>query len=242
MSEHPPAIELDQLLYRWPGQSALCLDIPELRIAAGERVFLYGPSGSGKSTLLGVLGGVNVPERGRVSVLGQDLRQIGSRARDRLRATHIGFLFQQFNLLPWLSAIDNVVLPGTFSAERKTKATSEHSLRDEAARLLRQLDLAADHWRKPAGELSVGQQQRVAAARALIGRPAILIADEPTSSLDSARQLAFVDLLLRECGAAKASLVFVSHDERLAEHFDRHLSLDDINRARSQAEPGGERS
>ncbi len=207
----------------------------------GERVFLFGPSGSGKSTLLGVLGGVNVPERGRVSVLGNDLRQIGVRARDRLRASHIGFLFQQFNLLPWLSALDNVMLSGTFSVERKAKAMAERPLRDEAARLLSHLDLAPSHWKKPASELSVGQQQRVAAARALIGRPGILIADEPTSSLDSARQLAFVDLLLRECSAANASLVFVSHDERLAEHFDRHLSLTDINRATAIVS-GGERS
>lgn len=242
MSTLAPAIELDQMLYRWPGQSDLCLDIPELRIAVGERVFLFGPSGSGKSTLLGVLGGVNVPERGRVTVLGRDMRQIGARARDRLRATHIGFLFQQFNLFPWLSAIDNVVLPTTFSAERKAKATTEHPLRDEAARLLSQLDLAASHWEKPAGELSVGQQQRVAAARALIGRPEILIADEPTSSLDSSRQLAFVDLLLCECHAANATLIFVSHDDRLAEHFDRHLSLNDINRATANLAMGDKRS
>jgi len=193
-----PAIELDHLVFSWPGQTAPCLDIEKLNIAVGERVFLYGPSGSGKSTLLTLLGGVNVPQDGRVSVLGRDLKQIGSRARDRLRAAHIGFLFQQFNLLPWLSAIENVLLPCTFSAERKVRAAIERPLRDEAARLLTHLDLAPTLWGKPSAELSVGQQQRVAAARALIGRPEILIADEPTSSLDAARQLVFVDLLLRE--------------------------------------------
>ena len=226
-----PAVKLDQVVFRWPGQSESCLDIPELSVASGERVFLYGPSGSGKSTLLGVLGGVNVPQSGRVTVLGQDLKRIGARARDRLRAAHIGFLFQQFNLLPWLSAIENVLLPATFSPERMLRATIERPLREEAARLLAQLDLASTHWDKASGELSMGQQQRVAAARALIGRPEILIADEPTSSLDAARQLAFVDLLLRECSAAQSSLIFVSHDDRLAAHFDRHLSLSDINRA-----------
>ena len=159
-----------------------------------------------------------------------------ARARDRLRAAHIGFLFQQFNLLPWLSAIENVLLPTTFSATRKARATAERPLRDEAARLLTQLDLAPALWGKPSAELSVGQQQRVAAARALIGRPEILIADEPTSALDAARQLAFVDLLLRECRAAKTSLVFVSHDDRLAVHFDRHLSLSEINRAAANLE------
>jgi len=233
------AIELDQVLYRWPGQAEACLDIAALSVAAGERVFLYGPSGSGKSTLLGLLGGVNVAQSGRVSVLGREMKAIGARERDRLRAAHIGFLFQQFNLLPWLSAIDNVLLPATFSAERKVRATSERPLRDEAARLLTQLDLAPSLWRKSAAELSVGQQQRVAAARALIGRPPIVIADEPTSALDAARQLAFVDLLLRECAVAQATLIFVSHDDRLAVHFDRQLSLADINRAANNADLEG---
>lgn len=239
MSLHDAAIALDQLVYRWPGQAEACLDIPALCVAAGERVFLHGPSGSGKSTLLGLLGGVNVAQHGRVSVLGREMKAIGARERDRLRAAHIGFLFQQFNLLPWLSAIDNVLLPATFSAERKRRATSERPLRDEAARLLTQLDLAPSLWEKSAAELSVGQQQRVAAARALIGRPPIVIADEPTSALDAARQLAFVDLLLRECATAQATLIFVSHDDRLAVHFDRQISLVDINRAANRVELQG---
>ena len=134
----------------------------------------------GKSTLLGLLGGVAVPQAGRIELLGQDLAQLGSHARDRFRADHIGFLFQQFNLLPWLSAIDNVLLPCTFSARRKRRA--EPDPRAAAATLLTQLDLDPTLWNRPAAELSVGQQQRVAAARALIGRPEILIADEPTSA------------------------------------------------------------
>ncbi len=239
-----PAILLDELQFRWPGQAGLCLDIPRLEIAAGETVFLHGPSGSGKSTLLGILGGVAVPQRGRVCVLGNELTQMNSGARDRLRATHIGFLFQQFNLLPWLSAIDNVLLPCTFSPARKARATglagASHGVRAEAERLLSQLDLTSSHWLKPAAELSVGQQQRVAAARALIGRPEIVIADEPTSALDAERQQIFIDLLLREVGASsanspvgadKTALVFVSHDQRLAAHFDRTVDLCEINRA-----------
>ena len=239
-----PAILLDDLQFRWPGQSGLCLDIPQLEIAAGETVFLHGPSGSGKSTLLGILGGVAVPQRGRVCVLGNELTQMNSGARDRLRAAHIGFLFQQFNLLPWLSAIDNVLLPCTFSPVRKVRATglasASHGVREEAERLLSQLDLTSSHWLKPAAELSVGQQQRVAAARALIGRPEIVIADEPTSALDAERQQIFIDLLLREVGATnsdspvgagKTALVFVSHDQRLAAHFDRSIDLCEINRA-----------
>jgi putative ABC transport system ATP-binding protein len=223
------ALRITDLVFRWPRQPASCLDIARLELAAGERVFLHGPSGSGKSSLLGLLGGVALPEQGAIELLGTDITRLGGRARDRFRAEHIGFLFQQFNLLPWLSALDNVVLPCTFSPRRRERAGN--APRDKAERMLRHLDLGADLWHKPAGELSVGQQQRVAAARALIGRPEILIADEPTSALDAERQQAFIDLLLQESAAAGATLVFVSHDQRLAGHFDRVIALDEINRA-----------
>ena len=227
------ALRITDLVYRWPRQAAACLDIPRFELAPGERVFLHGPSGSGKSTLLGLLGGVAVPQAGRIELLGQDLAQLGSHARDRFRADHTGFLFQQFNLLPWLSALDNVLLPCTFSARRKARA--EPDPRAAATTLLAQLDLDPALWNKPAAELSVGQQQRVAAARALIGRPEILIADEPTSALDAERQQIFIDLLLRESASVGASLIFVSHDRRLAAHFDRTVALDEINHAAAGA-------
>ncbi|MCK9387142.1 MAG: ABC transporter ATP-binding protein [Sulfuritalea sp.] len=227
------ALRITDLLFRWPRQSAPCLDIPRFELARGERVFLHGPSGSGKSTLLGLLGGVAVPQAGRIELLGQDLAQLRSHARDRFRADHIGFLFQQFNLLPWLSALDNVLLPCTFSARRKQRA--EPDPRTAAKRLLTQLDLVAELWPQPAAELSVGQQQRVAAARALIGQPEFLIADEPTSALDTERQQIFIDLLLRETAAVGATLIFVSHDRRLAAHFDRTVALDEINRVKPGA-------
>ncbi|MHB1359323.1 MAG: ABC transporter ATP-binding protein [Rhodocyclaceae bacterium] len=224
-------ITLADLLFRWPRQPAPCLDIRDFKVAAGERVFLHGPSGAGKSTLLAVLGGVAAPERGRVELLGQDIVALAGHRRDAFRADHIGFIFQQFNLLPWLSARDNVLLPCTFSAPRHARAGDPLS---EATRLLERLDLAADLWDKPAAALSVGQQQRVAAARALIGKPEILIADEPTSALDAPRQQAFIDLLLTEAAAGGATLLFVSHDQRLAAHFDRVLSLADINRVSTE--------
>ncbi len=226
------AITITDLRYRWRGQPAPCLDIPHFAIAAGERVFLHGPSGSGKSTLLGVLGGVVLPEQGRIELLGQNLVALSARARDAFRADHIGFVFQQFNLLPWLSARDNVLLPTTFSTRRRQRSGNPQAA---AERLLTHLDLAPPLWRQPAAELSVGQQQRVAAARALIGRPEILIADEPTSALDAPRQQAFIDLLLAEAAAAGAALLFVSHDVRLAAHFDRIVALADINRAAAEA-------
>ena len=226
------ALRITDLVFRWPRQAQICLDIARFELAAGERVFLHGASGSGKSTLLGLLGGVALPQQGRIELLGTDITRLGSRDRDRFRADHIGFLFQQFNLLPWLPALDNVLLPCTFSARRRERAGADP--RAEAERLLRHLDLDTASWRKPAGELSVGQQQRVAAARALIGRPEILIADEPTSALDAERQQAFIDLLLQESAVVGAALVFVSHDQRLAGHFDRSIALHDISTAMAE--------
>lgn len=231
-------IAIDQLCFRWPGAPVPCLDIRDFRIAAGERVFLFGPSGTGKSTLLGVLGGVLLPETGTVRVLDQDLATLSAGARDRFRVDHIGFIFQQFNLIPYLSVLDNILLPCRFSPLRRDRAAADgKSLRDEAGRLLDELDIGPALRTRPVTSLSVGQQQRVAAARALIGRPEILIADEPTSSLDAERQDGFLDLLLRECGASGATLLFVSHDHRLARHFNREVALGDINRA-SLAEAG----
>lgn len=174
-----------------------------------------------------------VPERGRIELLGSNIVALSGHGRDAFRAEHIGFIFQQFNLLPWLSAMDNVLLPCTFSARRRRRVANPSS---DAAQLLERLDLAPALWRKPAAELSVGQQQRVAAARALIGKPEILIADEPTSALDAPRQQAFIDLLLAEAASVGACLLFVSHDRRLAVHFDRVLSLVDINRASAGSE------
>ena len=225
------AIDIAGLIFRWPRQDAPCLDIPRFTVHKGERVFLQGASGSGKTTLLNVLGGVLSPEQGQVQFLGDDLAKVSPHRRDRLRADHIGFIFQQFNLLPWMSALDNVLLPCTFSIRRMAQATGSHPVRAEAERLLVHLELASSDWKRPANTLSVGQQQRVAAARALIGQPDLIIADEPTSALDADRQDAFIDLLLRETTAAGSTLIYVSHDARLAPNFDRRVTMAEINRS-----------
>ena len=225
-------IDISDLRFRWNARQAPCLDIPAFSVAEGERVFLHGPSGSGKSTLLGLLGGVLSPDDGSLRVLDTRLLELSGRARDRFRVDHIGFIFQQFNLLPHLSMLDNVLLPCRFSSRRRRRANaSGRSIQEEAQRLLLQLGLDPGAQHRPVTELSVGQQQRVAAARALIGSPEILIADEPTSALDAERQDDFLDLLLRECEQSHASLVFVSHDKRLMRHFDRLVALDQINLA-----------
>lgn len=236
MSAHVPIIELSNLRFAWPRQATL-LEIDEFRLEPEHSVFLKGPSGSGKTTLLGLLGGVQLPDSGSTRLLGQDLSQLSASARDRFRVDHSGFIFQQFNLLPFLSVTDNVLLPCQFSKHRKQRAIARHgSIQQAAQALLIQLGLAADLHQQLAGELSIGQQQRVAAARALIGQPKLVIADEPTSALDADSREAFLRLLFAECKAAGASLLFVSHDQSLAKLFDRSLDLSQLNRAKRQQE------
>jgi putative ABC transport system ATP-binding protein len=228
-------IVVKDLLFRYPGMQSPCVDIASFEAQAGERIFLYGPSGSGKSTLLGLLGGVLSAERGTIKLLGHDYRQQSQTQRDRVRADHIGYIFQQFNLIPYLSVFENVLLPCQFSQLRLEKTLASGNTRTvEAERLLTTLDLNPTLWHQPVTQLSVGQQQRVAAARALIGKPEVIIADEPTSALDADRQAAFLALLLHECAEANALLLFVSHDRRLASHFHREIDLTSINRAISQ--------
>ena len=225
-------IEIEQLRFAWPGSSADCVAIDHLQIAAGRTLFLHGPSGGGKSTLLGLLAGVLLARQGRVSLLGRDWAALPGPKRDAWRADHVGYIFQQFNLLPYLSVLDNVLLPCRFSALRQQRALAvAGSAAAAAGKLLAHVGLPQALWKRPAAELSVGQQQRVAAARALIGRPEVVIADEPTSALDAALREGFMDLLLGECRAAGSTLVFVSHDERLAARFDQQLSLAEVNRA-----------
>ena len=224
-------IELSDLGFAWPGQAEL-LDIPSFTLQRGESLFLKGPSGSGKTTLLGLLGGVQKPGRGSLKLLGQELAQMSSGARDRFRVDHTGYIFQQFNLLPFLSVRENVELPCRFSKKRAQRARERHgSVDGAAAQLLQHLGLKAELLERRADSLSIGQQQRVAAARALIGQPELVIADEPTSALDFDAREAFLRLLFAECREAGASLLFVSHDQSLAALFDRNVSLAELNRA-----------
>ena len=225
-------IELRDVRYAWPGSITDGLAIDALSVAAGRTLFLHGPSGGGKSTLLGLLAGVLLPRSGSVSLLGTRWSDLSGARRDAFRADHVGYIFQQFNLLPYLSVLDNVLLPCRFSALRRERATLDAGTPAASAQqLLQRVGLAPALWARPAAQLSVGQQQRVAAARALIGRPEVLIADEPTSALDADRREGFMALLLEACRASASTLVFVSHDERLAARFDERLSLATVNRA-----------
>lgn len=223
---------IEDLRHTWPG-SRHCLRVPELRLAQGERLFLHGPSGSGKSTLLGLIAGVLPVEAGQLWALGEPLHALKPAARDRWRGERLGILFQTFNLLPALPVLDNVLLACRFAPARMARlATPGQSptvaAEAEARRLLRRLGIGDELHRRAVTALSLGQQQRVAAARALLGRPALVLADEPTSALDEDNRQGFLDLLLAECAANGASLLFVSHDRRPMDRFDRSLSLTDI--------------
>lgn len=227
-----PAILIDGLKFSWPGASAPLLDIPSFQMAPEERLFLRGPSGSGKSTLLGLIAGVLEPQAGSVEVLGSDMASLSGAGRDRLRADRLGVIFQMFNLVPYLSVVQNVTLPCRFSKARRHAVDAAGGPVEEARRLLARLGLSDEKLlARPVTELSVGQQQRVAVARALIGGPSLLIADEPTSALDADARDKFIDLLNEEAARSSAALLFVSHDGALASHFDRSVDLQSLNRA-----------
>lgn len=227
------ALQIKDLKFFWPKTKRPTLEIENFEINRGERVFLQGPSGSGKSTLLNLIGGVLSPQQGQIQLLDTDLTKLSAGERDQFRGDHMGFIFQMFNLLPYFSAVENVVLPCEFS-KYKSRRVLEHSksLKDEAIRLLSELKLNPKFLTgKDVTQLSVGQQQRVATARALMGRPEFIVADEPTSALDSNIRDSFIKLLFEECKKFETTLIFVSHDLELGKVFDRIVSLKEINQA-----------
>ena len=222
----PPALVMQDVRFAWEKGATPCLSAFSLTVEAGEHWFIHGASGSGKSTLLNLAAGVLLPDAGVIRLLDQDWSALSASGRDRFRVDHVGFLFQQFNLIPWMSVLDNTLLPCRFSRRRRQQAEAAGGeARTEAKRLLRALDMEEALWQQPAMKLSIGQQQRAAAARALLGRPELIIAAEPTSSLDADRQAIFLKLLQHECATSGAALLFVSHDERLAERFMCRLRI-----------------
>ena len=228
-------------IFKWVqsgGQRIFLLKDINLEVEEGEFISVMGPSGSGKSTLLNLIGGVLIPQSGTINILNTELTELSPLARDQFRGDHMGFIFQMFNLLPYFSALENVILPCEFS-KRKHENVSQNanSLAQEAERLLTELKLDPEMLsRKNVTQLSVGQQQRVATARALMGRPELIIADEPTSALDSNIRNSFIKLLFEECEQFGTTLIFVSHDEVLGQQFDRIVSLKEINKAAPSAQ------
>jgi putative ABC transport system ATP-binding protein len=227
MMSEAEAIHLRNAVFGYDPRKPV-LQVEELAVKAGKRVFLYGPSGSGKTTLLGLITGVLQPQQGSCMVLGKELTTISMSARDQHRGAQMGYIFQSFNLIPYLTVRQNVALPCQ-AHERRRRNIVAGTVDDEVERLVRRLGLEL-YLDRNVRKLSTGQQQRVAIARAVIGRPSLVIADEPTSSLDSDRRQDFMELLFEVCDEARATLVFVSHDRSLAERFDESIALNEINR------------
>lgn len=231
MTQSAPILGLNDVRFRWPGRAGFSLSIPDFTIASREKVLLLGASGSGKSTLLSLICGTTLPDTGTVTVAGTDLTTLSGGGRDRFRAETIGVIFQQFNLLPFGTVMDNILLPLRFAPDRRTRVPDPQA---KATQLCTALGLPPALLHAKSATLSVGQQQRVAVARALIGDPPLIVADEPTSSLDADSQASFLDLMFDQLAANGASLLMVSHDARLADRFDRVVQIADIAQAERQ--------
>ena len=224
----PDAIKLHNLNYTFQGSSLPVLSIPAWQVARNERVFLQGESGSGKSTLLGLLAGLQLPTLGEVEILGARMSALGAGKRDRFRAKHLGVVFQQFNLIPYLSALENVLLAAQFGTSDRRGA------RQRAIELLESVNLPSSLHDRKAAALSIGQQQRVAIVRALINEPSLLLVDEPTSALDHNNRDAFLALLFDMLADVDCAMVFVSHDPTIGRLFDTHVRLAELNQVGGQ--------
>ncbi len=226
-------IELTNVEFCWNNDPQPLLNIESLILNKAEKLFIHGPSGCGKTTLLNLISGVLKPSRGEITVLGKNLFSEKQKFRDQYRADHMGIIFQQFNLIPYLNVLENITLPCLFSWRRREMLSiQKRNTIEEVLRLLAALGLKdKDIIYKNVTELSTGQQQRVAAARALIGSPEIIIADEPTSALDQDAKQGFLELLFEEAMKSNSALLFVSHDLTLSSLFDRSVSLNDFSSA-----------
>ena len=202
------------------GELLPILDIANFHVAAGEQLALVGPSGCGKTTLLHVIAGISRPDAGLVSINGLDITRLSEAGRDRFRAENTGYVFQTFNLLPGFTGLENVLLGMTFARGRKDS--------QRARQLLDRVGLTQRMHHKPTA-MSVGEQQRVAVARALANRPRLLLADEPTANVDRANRQQVIELIRSTCDEENVSLVIVTHASDLAQQFDRVVRLDDIN-------------
>lgn len=208
--------------YREPsGELLPILDVPRLELQAGEQVVVRGRSGGGKTTLLNVIAGLATPDSGKIVVDTTDVTRLPEAVRDRFRARHIGFVFQTFNLLAGFSALENVLLGMTFTGQQRDPA--------RATELLKRVGLGHRLSHKPAA-LSVGEQQRVAVARALVNRPVLLLADEPTANIDPSHQQQVIDLLREVCRDENVAMLLVTHSDDVTGQFDRVEFLDKINR------------
>lgn len=208
--------------YREPGGGLLpVLNIEHFELQDAEQAVLVGSSGGGKTTLLNVISGISTPESGSVIIDGYDITKMHEVVRDRFRAQRIGFVFQTFNLLPAFSALENVLLGMSFSGQKTD--------RGHALQLLDRVGLSHRVNHRP-GQLSTGEQQRVSVARALANRPSLLLADEPTASIDLANQQTVLQLIRDACAEHQVTLLLVTHAPEVAAQFERVESLSEFNK------------
>lgn len=221
-------LDIKNLRFSYDPKQPRLLDIPAFSLSPGETVFLYGPSGTGKSTLLNLIAGVLKPSTGEIQFNQKDFSSLSAARRDRIRGENMGYIFQSFNLVPYLSAFENILLP----TKLYSKGIPSTRYEEEANLLIEKLNLTTVKNQR-ASSLSIGQQQRVAQARALLTSPLLLIADEPTSSLDSENTSEFMKVLCETAENKKMTLLFVSHDKRLESYFDRSVDLRSLNQGAS---------
>ena len=217
------AIAIKELVFGFSSNAEPILKIPTWEVKANQRIFLQGNSGSGKSTLLALLAGLRTPTSGAVTVLDTPISRLSGRKRDAFRAKNIGVVFQNLNLIPFLSVLDNILLAAQFGSGSLT------ALRARALELLQRVNLEPSLSSRKAEELSIGQQQRVAIVRALINSPALLLADEPTSALDYENKASFLNLLNDVLDDTNCAMVFVSHDPSIGDMFEHRIALSDLN-------------
>ena len=218
-------VKIESLRFQWSKNNNFKIFVPKLEVGRGKKVIFLGESGSGKTTLLSLICGFLEPLSGSISINDKIISDLTSTNKDAYRSDNIGIIFQQFNLLPYANVIDNIILPLYFSKQRSKKVENKINA---AMNLCDQLRLPESILNQKASNLSVGQQQRVAVARALIGSPSIIVADEPTSSLDTEAQELFLDLMFDQISKNSSTLLMVSHDKSLTNYFDQVIDINEI--------------
>ncbi len=219
-------IKIDNLKYSYDDDSSFAMDIKSFNLKKGERLLVYGESGLGKSTFLNLISGTIQAKSGKIKILDRDISNMSGYEKDKIRGDHFGVVFQTFNLLPYISVEKNILMGLAFSKRKKSKI---NNIQDEIKNLMDNLSLNYEELRnRNSYDLSIGQQQRVAVARALIGNPEIILADEPTSALDSKNQKVFLDLLFKSMNKNEQGLIMVSHNKDLSKSFTQVKSISDI--------------
>ncbi len=222
------AVKLSDITYRY-ANTAPTLYCENWQVKTSERIFLHGDSGSGKSTMLSLLSGITKPNSGSIDIGTSNLSKLSASQVDKFRACNIGIVFQQFNLIPYLSVIKNIELAVYF-------AKTGVNVRDSLAPMLDSVKLPTDILNKQVAQLSVGQKQRVAILRALINSPDLLLIDEPTSALDANARDGFMQMLMSMEQTRDTTMIFVSHDQSLRQYFTQHIAVSDICQWRTKRE------